>query len=538
MNKLSKKLSIFMSAMFISSNIFLSLSVKAKPIKNNVQAFDISQEVVGEANVKKEIKCIESETKDKKNIDVVDFPRDNGSTIKIKNTEDDKLKSLKEEDVFYIKPSKENPFGYMGKVEKVESDTNEEKIIKVSQPDIDEIFSDLSMENTEKLTLDNMVQYSLPEGAYIKTPLENSLMPKVAASNWSLENIYNDLNIHGDNIQKDGDRYKINNIYIGFNDSLIYDGDGNENTKDDQIRLTGTLSMKNSSMDMGIKFEKLKWKELKARFITTLDINTGLNVNVNKNIDLSNLKKAYNGINNVENLSNLKGKNTGSKIIEFLSSVPFLKNNVIEGVDMKDKFIIGSLTFNIGTLKAKVKTGAWEKIPIGATIFITMDLRGNVQATAVMGANYSCYIDKGIYIQDIDGKNNVTNFNVLADGSYPNPNEVSTLPTEEQKNSKPKVNYHGEGKGNLNLNFGTELNAGIIIGGIVPVNIVNRFYGETDVDLDVKTLDSKLVKNVTGTGRLGAKGGIDIRFKTSLFSDYEFNKNYHLYHKVFWNGSW
>jgi len=419
--------------------------------------------------------------------------------------ESDVTNDLKPGTLFLIRPTKEHPEGYMGKVVSNERN-NDNSILKVEQPTMEEAFSYINIETESAISTSNISSTNLSKNVSLindKNANNSRTANHVllgAGPGFDFSEILKSLKL---NIEVDSRKifegkspiYK--DISLSVNDAVIYDDDGKEETTNDQIKFGAKIALQNTSLDTAIKFNMFGEKRLKARLISNPLIESKITYSLaEKNLGLDNIIKAK------ENKAELGAL-------------------TIEGIKKdKKKIVLGSITFDLGTFTVTPKTGEPIISTLAASVLFTMGLGGKVTAEVTYASKYECFLDKGFDVSLRNGKFNTTLYDVFADASYPNPNVSSKVPTEEQKKSKPQNEYILEGTCKLDATSTIGVDVAVSVLGIVPSKLSNDFGLYSNLELKGKSDNKGITGTISGSMELALKGELFARMLVKDVNDW------------------
>lgn len=371
------------------------------------------------------------------------------------------FENIKDGDVFVLDPTSDNPFGYAGKVVNISNQSDGTCIINIEQPFLEEVFDEMHIDIDKELNLNNLIASNLPENTQVYCGLDPTLITSVASvgPGFGLEEVLKSFYANYNN------NSYVRNLYIGFKKATIYDKDGDENTTEDQLKLEGKLTFKNPTIKSKIDFKGIKWNE----FLTVFSTEQNFNINLSGGLSAEfSLGKSINQKRYGKELSDLNKVKLGP-----ISA---------EGVDMGNTLVIGSLTFDIGTMTLIPKMGNAKKMPLAAVIMLTMDMQGKLNVNLNIGYNYEAYIKKGI---DIVNKKYGKPIN-KGTRSYEDPlfyvEEYDITSSINDISKKPKSELYVQVKGEIKSNVTMGPEVGLMVCGIIPINM--RIHGGLDSDID------------------------------------------------------
>ena len=199
-----------------------------------------------------------------------------------------------------------------------------------------------------------------------------------------------------------GDFYANKEIKYGFNDLIMYDGDGDLSTTNDQIILNGSKEFKNINPELNIDW---KLKGLPNALTAKLTYEENTNVKMNYSPKTGGLDKVVKKMNqkvlgdSVDNKINLK-------LFGFV-------DQEISGIDLSDRVILAAVGLNtaVGKVSAGYKNIVGESKVIGFSpilmLLVTLDLDGNINFECTANYDKSEYIEKGVNIYNNKGSDQI-----------------------------------------------------------------------------------------------------------------------------------
>lgn len=351
MKKYTKKVQAALITISLSFSILLSNSITVFAASNNgadgnivqtqnlsVSPNKVSSDVVQIA--KDESKKIESHVKTVK--------KDGNNKVITLDSSNTRLKNLKIGDIFMMDSTKDNPFGLVGKVVSNTTTDDGKNVLEITNPKIDELFSELKFDVNKYLKKADLISSNFPSGTAI------NFIPN--------DNQGEDIKISLPNLNFSYKGIKINNA--------------------------PTILLKNPSIATNLDLKNLSGiKNFEAKLSTTIECEDKLSLKGGGEIHGNDLVK-------LTNMNNILGSNSNSIGIDNIAS--------LSGVDMNDKILLGSLTYTVGSNIPVIRPGgSVVDIPLGATLFIYMTLDGKVEAEADIDMKQSCYIEKGINLKGV-----------------------------------------------------------------------------------------------------------------------------------------
>lgn len=341
---------------------------------------------------------------------------ENNNQVITLDTSNTSLNNSKPGDIFLMEPTKENPLGFSGKVVSNSTNSDGKNILEITQPRIDEVLSEANFNIEKSLNEQNLISSTFPEGTTVSfTKSIGTGKSDLIASlhNNILADIFQGEDIH---ISLPNKKYSLGGVEINNEPSIV-------------LRSPKIITALDLKKVAGIPTEV---KKLEARLNTTLECENKLNIKGNGELQGNDISK-------------LLGCDNSNKLA--------LGNLTISGVDMNDKIILGSMTYQIGVVPVETIDGI-EKIPFGATIFLYLTFDGKIEAEVNIDMKTSCYVDKGININGTTANNE-------------NPN-----------NNKTNFTINGNASGDLKLGVGVGM--GLIAMGIVPADITADVIGDVN----------------------------------------------------------
>jgi len=274
---------------------------------------------------------------------------DGSSTIVLSNNS----ANLQTGDLFYVKPTFDNPTGLMAKVSTLTTDGSGNSVVTLVQPALEEIFNTLDFDSSQKINLSNIIDTNLPAGAQLtanRTPNEAEEEDKNPFKFYS--QVTPSSNSNG---------WDYDELTVGFKDSVLYDQDDDYKTTNDQIRLSGRFSLKDALISTKCKIGLAKIEELSADLKATQEEEVKLYADLNA-ISFGS-----------KDINEFLGQGKNERKIGALT---------LSGIDMSDQLVIGSITVGLGPVVAEPRVGqsAPPEIFVGATVMLTMNFNNTISA--------------------------------------------------------------------------------------------------------------------------------------------------------------
>ena len=307
-------------------------------------------------------------------------------------------------------------------------------------------------------------------------------------------------------------------ILFDFEDVVFYDKDGNEDTENDRITISGEIGMKQIKPTFGLEWNPSLSDPLPKQFISKLSYTEVRNLKyelggnvVSLESILDDYKKRVNGFKNESNFAGIK----------------------LEGVDMDSTIVLGALGINLaGPQVANIRTiqSGSLMVPLNPTlvILLCMDLKGEISTKVVFEFESTSYNVKGFNIQK-DGfighygscAQNLGTTNFTVSNRNVNIYNICAKSKQEQ-NLKPVSSLSIEANGTATLSASIGGSIGIMIAGIIPAQLKGTIGPEATATLNGKlTLSSAADPVLEGQAflniKLLAKATADIRLLAKTF---------------------
>lgn len=458
---------------------------------------------------------------------------DSNEKVESLNINDSALASqIKAGSILVMPATEDTPQGIALKIKTV-TPTAAGVNVTFTQPGINEVFKNLEIRISQNINAGDIVGASLPVGVKMITqaypanqagvafPSKLDGLALVYEPKAGLPKTINTGDwfdaVTGDPFQRYGN-YQLGEK-IGFKlDKLVlidFDGKATVNdgkqardfntgkfislkdaTTNDQIRLSGEVSIKNSAVDFDIKIQNHEVMRMGARMNGTID---------------SKLMFGYEYAGSASLTDKYKKLENGYKLGKYFE---------INGIDFGDERIyLGSVGI---ALDAKVfnltKGNEIPLLPLGALVSFSVGLKGDITANATLGFNYTAYFDQGLYV----GKKSVSEplavldkISIFAHGDYPNPNVTGArVATKEEENRKPFFSYGVDGTASVVATdqFGIDLS--IVIGGIIPVQVSSPLVQESKMLVKGSAWRREAGWDITGCYQISTK----IDLKSNLYT--------------------
>ena len=161
--------------------------------------------------------------------------------------EEDKLSQLEQSDIFVLSPTNEYPFGFIGKVEKMNESSKKTELI-LSQPSVEEVFSNLDIDMNRNLSPQDLVATNAIEGvSVVYETKEEKTASRKGLKKASEESLH--LSPKG----KFG--IKIDKLVVYDHDKDLQKNEREKNTKG-QIILSGEYMLQDPALEVVYKYKK------------------------------------------------------------------------------------------------------------------------------------------------------------------------------------------------------------------------------------------------------------------------------------------
>lgn len=343
----------------------------------------------------------------------------------------DFLEDNEKNDIIVLAASEMNPYGYIGKISGI-SENSSNVSVSFTTPAIDQVFETLDVSFDQKLSNNNMIGVELEEGFQLLS--ENDTMNSIYKGVKDQNSTTSDAKFY--TLFDDTDSFRI-----GVENVILYDKDKNNETISDQLRINGELDIDNLSVDGRLNYSVDGVDELSL--ISTIEkvgFHLGVTWGSEKEIDLDEALDRSNGGNYVD-----------------------FGGITIEGVDMSESIIVGSVAYNLLTMMPVGATGEVVKLPLAVVVMLTMDITGEINATVSADFDYETSIKKGFSIVS-------RNLPKPIDDGDKNYTTEEHYVREYNRSSGEDVNFvfAGSADGSMGVTFGPEV--ALMVGGIMPIS--------------------------------------------------------------------
>lgn len=341
--------------------------------------------------------------------------------------------------ILFIEATEENPYGFIGKIENMEVSSNFTSIT-FSTPLIDEVFSELDLHINQILNANQVIGSKMND--YV-TATNSKFKQTSSAESKERGSVYYYFD-------------KLNSIKLGIEDAILYDSDKNYETENDQLKVSGGISLSDIKItgDVDLKDHELSEVSL-ITSINEIGFDLDASFGMDKSFEISETEELINGGN-------------GYKIGPLS----------LEGVDMTNTLVLGAITFDLATLTPIVSIGEVTKLPLAVVVMLSLDISSSVNATVSTTLNYKAQAVSGLSITAKSLDKVVQKGDVSYSTDKYNVNEYKSFTTKDSSH----FDIQGSASGELTVTIGPEV--GLMVGGIIPITVKN--HGGVSLTLDAK----------------------------------------------------
>lgn len=429
--------------------------------------------------------------------------------------------TLKKGDVYFLQPSDEMPTGFAGIFEGVRDDQGE-NVIQFTPATLEDVYKDdVTIDLSGEIDSENPVACAyLPDGTKIDVAGNGNQMK-------SLEHAKLNAKTSGplslfDNItlSKKNGAYELE---IGFDDILLYDGDGNDKTKNDQLKLHGSYTISDFRSDFYFANKGLSIKQCYSK--TSYEGKSDIQLKFGANLSTKKMVEDLNG-----------GFKNKRKLL-FVD---------LEGIDLSDSIMLGVVGINMTTLTPLVSTfqtiqKTSEMAPFSPVAFVSfiLHLDGTISAQVTAGYNETSYNEKGFNLQK---KGFVGKYGAF-DPSLGKSTKVAGYNFQKiDRTGKNKTDMSGtserllylEGEGKASVEIGAGILGAIMIGGIIPAGFSAYPYYKADGQIKGRLEIELPMEGIDATGEYKLKQEIGVAGKVAYSLTKNFKNSWEL-KKVFWS---
>jgi len=262
-------------------------------------------------------------------------------------------------EIFMVRPTVDNPYGFTGKVEAINGNQ-----VTVSQPLMDEVFESMNIDLHMSLAEADIVDVYLAEGVTFPGA---SATPMAATSE---KPVPQSLSFTGSrpvpeplNKRNSGSGILDLDEFVAKIDCVLYEKDGNK------LLLTGEAGYKDANIDFSTNFNPISF-DAEGKVSGTL---------------FSDVKLSWTGNCSISMNEIIKGKKEKDKIS-------------FDGVEEDEKYVIYSLTFDLATMTLIPSTGEPILAVLAGSLQFTTTISGKLEGRVSVGYGYSNYFESGFKI--------------------------------------------------------------------------------------------------------------------------------------------
>lgn len=408
-------------------------------------------------------------------------------------------------------------------------DASEYEIIRTQKPGITDLIDDDINISTTKLDKENPISFiTMPEGTQMNIGRARVKFSRSKAKNkpgFQMQNLLKGIvpKVNFDDIEK-------GNINLKFDDIVIYDRDGDEDTDKDNVVLNGELTWSDIKPEMGLEWHPKLSDPLPQQIKSVIDYTENRKMSVKYGRSLGKLS---------DMIADYK-----EEMKSFQNKRSFAGMD-IEGVDMDGTIVLGAVGLNLstGVKVANMKTIQNTSIAVpfepNLVIVFCMDVNGKIEANGIITYEYDSYVKKGINIQKKDfqgahgsSKDNQGKYNF--DIGKRNINIYSTESRAKDKlTQKPmsKLSLEADGEAESSLKIGGAIQ--LMMAGIVPAQVKANVGPEVKLKANGKlTLSTtepvKFEGEMSANIKLNVKALVDANLQAKTFAGtagFEYHKD-------------
>jgi len=273
--------------------------------------------------------------------------------------------SMQQGEIFMVRPTANNPYGFMGKVEAVNGNQ-----VTVCQPLMDEVFESMNIDVHMSLAEADIVDVYLAEGVtFPGSAVTGTAVPSESPEPQAL--LYTGHPM-AESLDKRNSGSGILDLdeFVAEIDCVLYDRDGDRyGTTNDQLHLIGKAGYKDANIDFSTNFNPLSF-DAEGKVSGTL---------------FSDVKLSWNGELDISLNEILRGKKKSEKIS-------------FDGVDEDEKLVLYSLTFDLATMTLIPSAGEPIIAALAGSLQFTTTISGKLEGEVSVGYGYSNYFESGFKI--------------------------------------------------------------------------------------------------------------------------------------------
>ena len=280
-------------------------------------------------------------------------------------------------------------------------------------------------------------------------------------------------------------------------DFVIFDEDGSDETEDDQIKASFNIGLKNLDPVFGV--ERNGNFGIPNQMIAKMSYNQELSYS-----EFIEISKGEDEIKEIVKENNkVSGYNFNGK--------KEMGSFGISGVTFENSIFIGAIGYNLLTSQVTVNSGAFSNpLNVGAVIFLTLDMNGEIKATLTHEYSEVSYVEKGINFQN---ENFVGSFGTVAQNEgisnanlgdywfqlYNNAGKSSI-----DKFSPPVFTETYSLSGEMELSEYVNLGLGVSVFGVMPAAVQASVGPKLNLEgaLEVSVNSDQLTPQINGDGKI------------------------------------
>lgn len=316
-------------------------------------------------------------------------------------------------------------------------------------------------------------------------------------------------------------------LKLKFGDTVIYDEDGNKNTENDRVTISGDIGIENLKFEGEVDWD---WEILPTQVGLVAEYNEVRNFKVEiggtasdiKGGDIGDKNKADNDV-KMRNVVNSFKKKFGSS-----SNENAWKHLTLSGVDMDDSIVLAAVGIDLATKKPR--TGYKDVVafskragfdPMVVLMFV-WDLDGSIKGVLGYSYEYSCYHAKGFNLLKGNAKgsnNKIRSFKKASTekfGKY-KLERIDIDQTSQTNSAKPHGTHTVYTQGEANIETGLGVGLGFMMCGVNFAQIKGGAYASANAKAYGSVSYNKGRSPAWDAAVAGMAG-----FEAGLFAEFEF----------------
>lgn len=429
--------------------------------------------------------------------------------------------TLKKGDVYLLQPSDEMPTGFAGIFEGVKDDQGK-KVIQFTPATLADVYKDdVTIDLSGEIDSKNPVACAyLPDGTKIDVSGSGNQprdldRAKLNAKTPDQLSLFDNITL-----SKKNGAYEL---AIGFDDILLYDGDGDDKTKNDQLKLQGSYTISDFRSDFYFANKGLSIKQCYSKTsyegISDIQLKFGANLSTKKMVE------------------DLNGGFKNKRKLLFVD---------LEGIDLSDSIMLGVVGINMATFTPVASTfqtiqKTSEKALFSPVAFVSfiLHLDGTISAQVTAGYNETSYNEKGFNLQK---KGFVGKYGAF-DASLGKSRKIGGYHFQTiDRTGKSKTDMSGtserllylDGEGKASVEVGAGILGAIMIGGVIPAGFSAYPYYKAQGQIKGRLEMELPMEGINATGEYKVKQEIGVAGKVAYSLTKDFKNSWEL-KKVFWS---